>query len=110
MFKFIVTIVVLLIAGAALWWTGLLSQWVPSIPTYSALMGTNATTTEQTPQTPTNNTEQQPVNDLPTATNDASDDALAKDAAAMDAELTVLAGDSASAQNSLNDKPVTQEY
>lgn len=110
MFKFIVTLAVLLAIGGGLWYVGLLSEWIPSIPTPSKVFSTNtATTTEQTP-TPQQNQQQQPVNDLPTATNDASDDALAKDSASIDAELTALSTDDSNAQNSLNDKPVTQEY
>jgi hypothetical protein len=110
MFKFFAVLVVLLVAAGALWWSGLLSQWVPSVPTYQALMGTNATTTQQTPTTQNNTQQQTATNDLPTAANDASNEALDKDAAALDAELQVLSSDNASAQNSLSDKPVTQEY
>ena len=109
MFKFIVTIVVLLVVVGGLWWSGLLSQWLPSVPKPEAFMGgPAATTTAQTP-TPTPQ-QQQAVNDLPTQPNDASDSALAKDAAALDVQMEAMASDSTAAQNSLNDKPVTQEY
>jgi len=109
MFKFVITIVVLLVAAGALWYTGLLSKWVPSIPTYSQLMSSStATTTPATTQT--QQQAQAPVNDLPTATNDASDSALVKDSASLDAQMSALSTDSANAQNSTNDKPVTQEY
>jgi len=110
MFKFVITIVVLLVAAGALWYTGLLSQWVPSIPTYSQLMAqSTATTTPQTATT-TQQQQQQAVNDLPTAQNDASDDALAKDSASLDAQLQALSTDSSNAQSSTNDAPVSQEY
>ena len=111
MFKFIIIVIVLIAAVAALWWTGLLTQWVPSIPTPSALMsGTPApapaaTTTQQTPA-------QQPqaTNDLPTQPSDASDQALSQDQAAIDTQMQGLGTDSASAQSSTNDQPVSQEY
>ncbi len=108
MFKFIITIVVLLVVAGALWFTGLLSQWVPSIPTYSSLMSPSVATT--TPQTTNTQQAQAPVNDLPTATNDASDAALVQDSASIDAQMSNLQTDSANAQSSTNDKPVTQEY
>ena len=109
MFKFIITVVVLLVIAGGLWFTGLLSQWVPSIPTYASLMSPSAATT--TPTT-TTQTQQQPqaVNDLPTAANDASDDALVKDSASIDTQMSALSSDNANAQSSTNDKPVTQEY
>ena len=109
MFKFIITLVVLIVAAGALWYTGLLSQWVPSIPTYSSLMSPQTATT--TPETTTQQPQaQQPVNDLPTAANDASDEALVKDSASIDAQMSALQTDSTNAQNSTTDKPVTQEY
>lgn len=109
MFKFLVTVVVLLAAIGAVWYSGYLTKWVPSIPSpesvFSSETPTTATTTQQTPTQ-----QQQAVNDLPTATNDASDDALAKDSAALDVQMEALTTDSNNAQGSLNDKPVTQEY
>ncbi len=109
MFKFLITVVVLLVVAGALWFTGLLSQWVPSVPTYASLMSPTVATTTQ--QTATNTQpQQQPVNDLPTAANDASDAALVKDSASIDAQMGNLQTDSANAQSSTNDKPVSQEY
>jgi hypothetical protein len=110
MFKFLISLVVLIVIAGGLWWSGLLSQWVPQVPTFASLMGNQtATTTQQTPTT-TQQQQQTPPHDLPTAANDASDQALVKDSAALDAELTALSTDNANAQGSLNDKPVTQEY
>jgi hypothetical protein len=64
-----------------------------------------ATTTQQTPT-------QQPqaTNDLPTQPNDASDQALSQDQAAIDTQMQGLSTDSANAQASTNDQPVSQEY
>ncbi len=107
MFKFLITIVVLLVIVGALWWTGLLSQWVPGVPKPEAFMSAPVATT--TPQT-TTQTQPQATNDLPTQSNDASDAALTKDGAALDVQMEAMASDSTAAQNSLNDKPVTQEY
>jgi cell division septation protein DedD len=109
MFKFFATIVVLVVAGAALWWTGWLTKFVPFIPLPSQIMKSQPSVDTTAQTTPS---DQQPtaVNDLPTATNDASDQALARDAAAIDVQMGALVTDSANAQNSLNDKPVTQEY
>jgi hypothetical protein len=110
MFKFLATVIVLLAAIGAVWYTGWLTKWVPSIPSPDSLFSSKApvtaTTTQQTP------TEQQPaaVNDLPTSQTDASDQALAQDSAALDVQMEALTTDSANAQGSLNDKPVTQEY
>jgi len=109
MFKFLVVIVVLVVAAGALWYTGLLSQWVPSIPTVASLTAPKTSTT--TPEVPAQQQQQQQaVNDLPTDTTDASDAALVKDEAAIDAQMTALNTDSANAQASTNDKAVTQEY
>jgi hypothetical protein len=109
MFKFIIGLVVLIVAVGAIWYTGWLSKWVPGVPTVSQLMSPQAATT--TPET-TNTQAQQPqaVNDLSTSPSDASDAALVKDSASLDAELQALSTDSTNAQNSTSDKPVTQEY
>lgn len=108
MFKFLIAAVVLIIAIAAVWYTGWLSKWVPSIPTYGQLM--NGQTATTTPQTSGGEAQQQPVNDLPTATNDASDEALVKDSASLDAQMSALQTDSSNAQSSTNDQSVSQEY
>jgi hypothetical protein len=110
MFKLVITAVVLIIAAGAVWYTGWLSKWVPSIPTYSQLMNPQTATTTQETATNTQPQQQQAVNDLPTAANDASDEALVKDSASIDAQMSALQTDSSDAQSSTNDKPVTQEY
>jgi hypothetical protein len=110
MFKFLVSVLVLVIIVGGLWWSGLLSQWVPSVPTYASLMGAKTATTTDTVPQQQQQQQQTPVNDLPTATNDASDEALAKDSASLDAQMSAFSTDDTNAQNSLSDKPVTQEY
>lgn len=113
MFKFLIAFVVLVAAAGALWWAGLITKFVPSVPTPQSLMAPKpapktvepqATTTPPTPEPPA------PTFDLPTSVNDASDDALTKDAAAIDAQITALSGDNTDAQAALLDKAVTQEY
>lgn len=108
MFKVLIGLIVIAAATGALWYTGLLSKWVPSIPTYASLISprSTATTTPETADTQT----QQPQNDLPTAANDASDDAIIKDEASIDAQMSALSSDNTAAQNSTSDTPVTQEY
>jgi hypothetical protein len=109
MFKVIVSLAVLLVILGGLWWAGLITQFVPSVPMPQDFFGMNPATT--TPQIVTQQeTESGPVNDLPTAANDASDEAIAKDSAAIDAEISSLGSDSTTAEGSLSDKPVTQEY
>jgi uncharacterized iron-regulated membrane protein len=108
MFKFFVSLFMLLLVAGGLWWSGYLSKWVPSIPTYQSLMSSKTATT--TPIVPVTQQQQAPQSDLPTAANDASDQALVQDTAALDAEINAFATDNANAQNTLTDKPVTQEY
>ncbi|HEV8677362.1 MAG TPA: hypothetical protein VN701_00805 [Candidatus Paceibacterota bacterium] len=110
MFKFIAVIVVIVVAAAALWYTGLLSSWVPSIPSYQQMMSPATTTPQTATTTQQAQTQPQAVNDLPTQPNDASDDAIAKDAASIDAQMSALSTDDANAQNSTNDTPVSQDY
>ncbi len=89
----IILVLVLLVIGA--WYTGLFSAFMPQAEE-------TATTTPQVAQ--------QPQNDLPTGMGDTSDSAILQDSAAVDAQIQALASDSAGIDESLNDKPVTQEY
>lgn len=100
MTKWIMGIVLLAIAGGGLWWSGLLKQYLPmSEPT--AMMEHPATTTPV----------QQPVvTDLPTQGNDASEAAIVQDTAALDVQFSSLSSDQSGVDQSLNDKPVTQEF
>lgn len=93
MAKWIIGIVVIVLAGAALWWSGWLGAMTPS---------QTATTTPQTQQAPQ---AQAPQNGM-SATTDVSDAAIGQDAAAIDAQLQGLTADSASVDSSLNDKSV----
>lgn len=109
MFKLLITIVVIAAIAGGLWYTGWLSKILPMIPmmhSQAPAPEQAATTTSQTPvaQAPA------PVNDLPTAANDASDQALVQDTAAIDAQMQGLGSDNTSSSGSLNDKPVSQEY
>ncbi len=110
MYKFLIIAVVLLAAVGGLWYTGWLTKLVPMIPMMKSakvpeVPAPAATTTAQTEQKPP-----APINDLPTATDDASDQALVQDAAAIDTQISELTTDNANAASSLSDKPVTQEY
>ncbi len=97
MTKLIIGLVLALLAGAGLWWSGLLNDYLPNKA--SAPVAQVATTTPQ-----------QQTSDLPTATNDASDAAIVQDSAAVDLQLQALSSDQASADQSLNDKPISQEF
>jgi hypothetical protein len=105
MIKFLITVVVLAALVGGLWWSGWLNKIIAMIPMQTPVATETATTTP-----PVANTQQTPPNDLPTATNDASDSALAQDSAALDAQIKNLGTDSANSSASLSDKPVTQEY
>lgn len=95
--KWILGIIVLVaLAVGVLWWQGLLQPWI-------------------FPQEPVQETAQQPQpiqsqTGLPTADSDTSDDALVQDSAAIDAQIKAFESDSASVDESLNDKPVEQAY
>ena len=102
MIKWIIALVVIVAAGAGLWYSGMLNQWLPSMQ--PAQTATQTATTTQAAQ------QQQPQNDLPTATNDASDAAILQDTAAIDAQMQSYSSDSANVSSGINDKPVTQEY
>jgi cytoskeletal protein RodZ len=101
MTKWIIGLGVLVIIGVGLWWSGVFSNLMPS---KTAVQNQATTTPQQTQQ------QQQPVNDLPTATSDNSDAAIVQDSAAIDAQMQSLSSDSSAIDSSINDKPVTQEY
>ncbi len=99
--KSILVLLVIIGAGAALWWSG----WLNNIGIPMPSTQNNATTTpEQTQQ------QQQAVNDLPTAANDASDQAIQRDIAALDVQIQAAASDETQIDQGMNDKPVAQEY
>lgn len=97
--KWIIGFVLLILAVAGLWWSGLLKDYLP-MKEAEAPSEQVATTTAQT----------QPVSDLPTATNDSSDAAIVQDSAAVDMQLQALVSDQTSTDQSLNDKPTPQEF
>ena len=102
MTKWIIGLGVLVIVGVGLWWSGVISNLMP---------GASVATQQQATTTPQQQTQtQQPVSDLPTASNDASDAALLQDSAAVDAQLQSLNTDSSNIDSSMNDKPVSQEF
>ena len=88
----------LIVAGGAwaLWWSGLLPMKAKQAP---APASTTAATT--TPQVPA------PINGM-SAQNDASDAAISQDAAALDAQMQALDGDTTSLGASFADKPIIQ--
>jgi hypothetical protein len=90
-------VAIVVIAGLAwlVWWSGwLTSKGMSPVTTNSG----QATTTPQ---------QEQPQNGM-SASNDASNEAVAQDAAAIDAQMQAYAADSAGVDSSLNDKAVTQ--
>ena len=97
MAKWIIGIVVVVLAGVALWWSGWLGTQTPS---------QTATTTAQSAQP---QAQAAPTNGMSTNT-DTSDVGLAQDTAAVDSQMQGLNSDSASVDSSLNDKSVTQTY
>jgi len=96
MAKWIIGIIVVILAGAALWWSGWLGSMQPAPG--STTTAQVATTTQQA-QTPA------PTNGM-SANNDASDAAINQDTAAVDAQMQGLNSDSAAVDSSLNDKSV----
>lgn len=104
MVKFLIIVIILAAAVGGLWYTGWLTKLTAMVGLTQAPAQQMATTTPQT--------NEQPVakNDLPTSQSDASDAALAQDAAAIDVQMQAMASDSTDTSAGLNDKPVTQEY
>jgi hypothetical protein len=95
-------LVVLIVVGAGLWWSGVLKPYFPGSQTQAPV--SVATTT------PTQQTQAAPVNDLPTQPSDTSDAALTQDTAAIDAQMSGLSSDSSSMDQSFNDQPTAQEF
>lgn len=91
--KWIVALIVIAALGWLVWWSGVLHKKpAATTPDTSAV----ATSTEEVPQ-----------NGM-SKSNDASDQAVAQDTAAIDAQLSAYAGDSSSVDSSMNDKAVSQ--
>jgi hypothetical protein len=97
MAKWIIGIIVVIIIGAGLWYSGVLGTFM----TPPASPQTTTTTT------PANNQQAaaQPENGM-SANNDASDAAITQDTAAIDAQMQGLNSDSANVDSSLNDQSV----
>lgn len=96
MAKWIIGIVVVVIIGAGLWYSGVFKTFMtPSAPAQQT-----ATTTPATQQAAA-----QPENGM-SANNDASDAAITQDTAAIDAQMQGLNSDSANVDSSLNDQSV----
>ena len=95
--KWIVAIVIIALAGAALWWSGWLGAMMPA----QAPAQVATTTQQQAPQAQA----PVPTNGM-SDSNDASDAAITQDTAAIDAQMQGLTQDSANVDSSLNDKSV----
>jgi hypothetical protein len=98
MTKWIIGIVVVVIAAGALWWSG----WLGS-------MHMSPVATTQTATTTPSQTAPAPINGM-SASNDNSDAAITQDTAAIDAQMQGLNSDNANTDSSLNDQPVQQSY
>ena len=108
MAKWIIGIVVVVLIGAALWWSG----WLKSGMTSPATTTTNTAPTDQTQTQPTPQEQQaaiQQQNGM-SAQSDDSDAALQQDAASVDTQMQGLNSDSSSVNSSLSDQPVQQSY
>ena len=97
MAKWIIGIVVVIIIGAGLWYSGVLGTLMTP-PAAPATNSGQATTTNQQAAA-------QPENGM-SANNDASDAAITQDTAAIDAQMQSVTTDSANVDTSLNDKSV----
>jgi hypothetical protein len=93
--KWVIAIIVLAALAWLVWWSG----WLTS-KTGQPALGTNT-------QATTTPAEAQPQNGM-SANNDASDQGIAQDTAAIDAQIKAYATDSADVDSSMNDKEVTQ--
>jgi cytoskeletal protein RodZ len=102
MIKWIIGLVLVVVAAGAIWWSGILNPYL----SMGSAQQQATTTPEQTQQ----ETSSAPQSDLPTASNDTSDAAVAQDAAAVDAQIKALSSDSSNLDSDLNDKPVSQEF
>lgn len=102
MAKWIIGIIVLALLGGALWYSGVLGN-------LSMTPSQTPTTTPEIATTTPQAAAPQPENGM-SATNDASDAAIAQDAAAIDTQMQGLNSDNASVDSSVNDKAVAQSY
>ncbi|MGC9602680.1 MAG: hypothetical protein ABSE76_03000 [Minisyncoccia bacterium] len=96
MAKWIIGIIVVILIGVGLWYSGVLGTLTP--PAAPATNSGQATTTNQ-------QAANQPENGM-SATNDTSDTAITQDTAAIDAQMQGLTTDSANIDSSLNDQSV----
>ena len=104
MAKWIIGIIIVVLLGGALWYSGALSSLgLGMTPSQTPTSTPQAATTTQQAAVP------QPENGM-AATNDASDAALTQDTAAIDAQMQGLGSDSANVDSSLNDKQTAQSY
>ena len=94
--KWIIALIVIIIAGFALWKSGLISLGSPATPAPQ--------TNEQASSTP------QVQSGLPTTQSDTSDAALDQDSAAIDTQLQGLSQDQTDINSSLNDQPGQQSF
>lgn len=87
-------------AGAALWFTGTLEAWITQMTT-TEIPQEEQKTTQQQPQPP--------PSELSTGSN-SSDQALAEDTSALDAQIAAYGEASTELDKSMSDQPVVQEY
>jgi len=100
MAKWIIGIIVVVLLGGALWYSGWLGNKSMMQP---------STTPTSTAQTTQPQAVAQPENGM-AATNDTSDAALTQDTAAIDAQMQGLNSDSANIDSSMSDKETAQSY
>lgn len=101
MAKWIIGIIVVVLLGGALWYSGMLGK-LGMTPSQTPAPAPQATTTPQAAIP-------QPENGM-AAVNDASDAAITQDTAAIDAQMQGLTTDSAAVDTSLSDKQTAQSY
>lgn len=100
MAKWIIGIIIVALLAGAAWYSGIFGNMH---------MMTPSQTTPTTAATTTTQAVAQPEDGM-SATNDASDPAIAQDTAAIDAQMQGLSSDSANVDSSMNDQPVQQSY
>jgi hypothetical protein len=100
MAKWIIGIIIVILLAGALWYSGVLGN-----------MGMTSQMATTTPEVATTTPQAvaQPENGM-AATNDASDNAITQDAAAIDAQMQGLSSDSANVDSSMSDKQTAQSY
>ena len=102
MAKWIIGIIIIVLLAAALWYSGVLGN-LSMTPSQNPSSTPVAATTTQQAAVP------QPENGM-SATNNASDSAIAQDTAAIDAQMQGLNSDNANVDSSMSDKQTTQSY